>query len=222
MSGIRPKIACVALDLDYCSARFIDQESGLPDIFVKRGVPQDDALSALEEARESGFTIDKYVELVRNKHHKEIIKIRDVPGIRHEFQTWLRTTFQPYDDTAKALKEMHGKHVHLAFVPFGDEHFQRKKITSLDLHRHDAAIHVVEPPRIKSAVIRGLAYVYGKTIIYADDKPEELDSIREAGLSEHEVITVRVVRPDSPHRDIAARHPHIEVGSLAEIVPLLS
>ncbi|MBI2030444.1 hypothetical protein HYT05_02370, partial [Candidatus Kaiserbacteria bacterium] len=70
--------------------------------------------------------------------------------------------------------------------------------------------------------IRGLAYVYGRTILYADDKPEELDAIRDAGLSEQEVITVRVMRPDSPHKDIKARYPHKEVVSLAEIVPLLS
>lgn len=221
MPVIRSKIACVALDLDYCSARFIDQEVGLPDIFVRRGVPESDALSALEEARESGFTIDKYVELVRKKH-ASVIRTRDIPAVRHEFQTWLRTTFQPYDDTARALREIHRKYTHLAFVPMGDEHFQRKKITSLDLHRHDAAIHVVEPPRIKSAVIRGLAYVYGRTILYADDKPEELDAIREAGLSEQEVITVRVTRPDSPHRNTRAQHTHIEVGNLAEIIPLLS
>ncbi len=220
MPGIRSKIACVALGVDYCSARFIDQK-GLPDIFVRRGVPEDDARSALEEARASGFTIDRYVELLREKH-KEIIKIRDLPSIRHEFQTWFRTSLQPYDDTAKALRDMHARHAHLAFVTFGNEGFQRKKVTSLDLHRHDAAIHVVEPPRIKSGVIRGLAYVYGRTILYADDKPEDLDSIRDAGLSEQEVITVRVMRPDSPHRDIKARHVHAEVASLAEIVPLLS
>lgn len=221
MSVIRSKIACVALDVDYCSARFIDQEKGLPDIFVRRGVPKDQALAALDEARASGFTIDRYAELLRERHEK-IIRVRDIPSIRHEFQAWFRTSFQAYDDTAKALKDMHARHAHLAFVTFGNEGFQRKKVTSLDLHRHDAAIHVVEPPRIKSGVIRGLAYVYGRTILYADDKPEELDAIRDAGLSEQEVVTVRVTRPDSPHRDIKARHAHVEVASLAEIVPLLS
>ena len=208
----------VALDFDYTTGHFADGEQGLREILVRRGVADDAVSDILDTAHAQGFTIEKCIGLMRERYPD----IQDGPGIRSELFAWFEKNLKPYEDSAGVLKHIHRKKIHLFFVTFGDQKFQQKKIRTLGFHHPDTAIHVVEPPRSKAIIIKWLHCLYDGTILFADDDPSELDDVREMGLTEKQVITVRVVRPDSPHRDIAARHPHIEVGTLAEIVPLLS
>lgn len=77
--------------------------------------------------------------------------------------------------------------------------------------------HTVGPGVIKAGVIKDLVARFGAPVLFADDKSAELDAVRDAGMDERLVQTVRVRRKDSPHNPIVSKYRHVEVVSLNEL-----
>ncbi len=205
------KYTCIALDFDYCTARFVDKEIGLADIFVRRGVPLAIATKKAWEAVASGFTIEKYIALVSDA----VGQIKNESTIRSEYLQWFIENLKLYDDSAEAMERMHRVEVPIVFVTFGIQETQMQKIHTVGIRYND--VRVVTPPCVKASVIQELLGIYGAPILYADDKPQDLDMVRDVGLTDQEVVTVRVDRSDSPHKSVLARHAHIVTANLIDL-----
>lgn len=208
---MRSLYTCIALDFDYCTARFVDKEVGLADIFVRRGVPHDIATKKAWEAVASGFTIEKYITLVSDA----VGQIENESTILGEYLQWFTKNLRLYDDSAEAMERMHRMQVPIVFVTFGIQETQMQKIHTVGVRYSD--VRVVTPPSVKASIIQELLSAYRAPILYADDKPQDLDMVRDIGLTERDVVTVRVNRLDSPHKTVRARHHHVIAANLMEI-----
>jgi hypothetical protein len=201
---------CIAIDFDFCSATFKNGFAGLYAIFEKRGVPNKKARSLYQEAKNLGLTIETYQRLVE----QEFGPLPNRRNINQEFQDWLEKTLTPYPDAPHAFALWHTK-IPIIFVTSGDNTYQLQKIVATDLPYTE--IRFVKPANTKLDVVRELLLRYGAQLVFIEDKPSELDTIRNNNIQKELVRTVRILRSDSPYASVPSEYSHEEVHSLLDI-----
>lgn len=204
---------CIAFDFDYTLTHFIGGYDNLFAIFIRRGVAREITQETYKEAQREDFTIGRFTAKIKQR----LGELQEETTIAAEFEEWLRESLAPYPDTRAFFEQWYGK-IPIAIVTFGDHDYQKQKVSAVGLP-HDA-LFIVEPPDRKSAALRALIRQYGKPIIFIDDTIKELDSVRDDGLGEDEVITIEMRRPDRISLE-ASRYPHHRITSLHEVESLM-
>lgn len=203
------KPTCIALDFDFTLTHFVGGLDSLYTIFTRRGVAPEIVREAHQQTERGGFTIDKFTANVK----KCVPELLQETTVAAEFTEWLHTSLVPYPDTRSFFVRWFGK-IPLAIVTFGDPSYQKQKIDLMNFP-HDS-LFTIAPTYKKTEALCTLIARHGRPILFVDDKPEELDAVRDDLLSEDDVVTVLMRRPDGIYLD-TPHHNHERVASLCEV-----
>jgi FMN phosphatase YigB (HAD superfamily) len=208
---MKPKV--IACDLDYTLTRFLDAGmSGLEAIFTGRGADPGLVKSALAEANEKSFSFSVFHHLVEHRSGKSFPFRKTFD----EFVAWLRTTVSCYDDTHSALMFMRSHGIAVSVITFGDPRYQRQKLNVSKIPHDDVRFAAKRGDKWQH--LEALIETYETPIIFVDDCPAELDAVRENGLMEGLVRTVRMRRADSPHIAAAPKYDHRTITTLFDLI----
>lgn len=211
------KVAGAVFDFDSTLSHFIGGKEGLYKIFVSRGIPDDVVRNAYEEVKkDGGFTIDRLIGNIEERAYRRF----EVNSIQVEFITWLNAAVALYSDTLVLISKLKELHIPVIIVTYGDEIFQKQKVMSSSVPYDE--LYIVNEEKGKAKILQQLLVRYGKPLFFIDDKPLALDLVRDSGLGESEVITIRIRRADSSHFHEKPRFQHNEIFSLLEMEDLLT
>jgi FMN phosphatase YigB (HAD superfamily) len=198
------------LDFDFTLAHFTDGVESLCEIFSAYGVAADVAHQGWLEAEQLGFTID----VCRNAVERIIGKSLPKDDIAALFRQWLRANLSLYEDSQAVINRWNQNDM-IWILTFGNREYQFQKISSVDILFHQVV--VTTEPNTKFRFIQRLVQKSRYPIMFVDDKPSELDAVRDAGLGNSQIETVLIRRSDSPYFEVKPRYPHRVVWSLAEL-----
>ncbi len=213
MNTTTNKPSAIVLDFDFTAAHFLGGHDGLYRILQRRGATYEFVHDLYFRVEGMGFTIDRFIA----EAERSGLAITDHDKIKEEFADWLKDGLKLYDDTLAAVCRWRAAGIPVVVLTFGDDQYQRQKISTVGLPNDE--IIVVCEPGAKTEAIRSLASRsrYGPGLKFVEDKPQELDDLRGVGAPPGIVERVRILRPDSPYANVAAKHTHREVHSLAEV-----
>lgn len=195
---------CFAIDFDYSIAHFKNGYDGLFDIFVRRNIPREKVESVYEHVKHNGgFTIGGLVNAFGPLAGFRFGR-NAADAIRKEFDEWLSDSLVPYPESIAALAHLQ-KIAPVVIVTFGNEEFQRQKVARLSIPHHELLI--TEDRNGKPALIEYCVEKYGSPVVFVDDKASELDRISDA-FPKAQVLTVHLLRKDSPYRKNLPRYSH--------------
>ena len=200
------KPTCLAFDLDHTITRFVLPYRTIFTLFADQGVP----IALVERAyerirRDSVFTISHLVDAVVD----ETDVFLDVPKIHQGFETWLKNSVRLFPDAEPLIGPLP---LPVAIITLGDPLYQKKKVDLSGIRFNDFL--PVTEPEAKAPAMRTLLKKYGAPIAFVDDRVGELDALRDAGLTEEDVQTFRLMRPKGKHNEEAARFSHTAITSL--------
>lgn len=208
--------SCIVCDFDTTLAYFIDYKQRLFRIFTKRKVPPHIVKESYEEIKQKGgFTIQRLQKIIESKVKQRF----DPASVALEFSQWLERSLMVYPDTHTVIPRWRDRGIPFIIATVGDQGFQRKKIEASGILFD--ALYIVDKEGSKTLVLKELLAKYGRPIIFIDDKPSELDSVRSA-LKKDDVITVIIRRPDCPKNKTRSLYHHREITTLNEIDEWLS
>ena len=211
-----PRIKCIATDFDFTQSHFRDPiEKGFFNIMRRRGWNDADISEVRNYAEAQGFSLENFFKAAVLLKPK--LPIGDAASIRLEFYWWLEESIELYQDARPFLEKWWGA-VPIAIITAGDQFYQRRKVNLV--HPPYDELHVVSPPHRKVDVLADLLDRRGAPLLFIEDRPDELDAAL-LRLGEHNVITVLVLRPDSPYNGERPRYNHIQVRSLEEMNALI-
>jgi len=210
------KPTCVALDFDGTLAYYIGGYAILYAMFLRRGIAEETIRQAVSRVANLGFTI---ALLAQELEEKTGIPLSKDNSLFEEFKAAQTTSLQLYPDSLPLIARLKNIGIPVAVVTFGNPVFQTEKVHHLGIPYDE--LDTVAPPRSKGDAILELFKRRGAPLIFVDDTPGQLDSVRDAGLSPSEVITVRIRRPGNHHAAEASRHPHHEITALDELAEAL-
>lgn len=204
------KIRCIALDFDYTISHFTDNLDGLFDIVVRHGIDSKHARDIFTTVVENtGFTFEKYFEALQETG----LVLPRLSILRPEFDAWLSRSLVLYEDSLATLQKWRNK-APIIIVTSGNPSFQKEKIAAsnipIDLAKY------VKPPQQKIHALKDIIITHGAPIIFADDNPRELDAVYQSHM-ESDIITIRMLRLDTPYETVASQYPHTVVRSLKEL-----
>ncbi len=209
-------ISCIAIDLDATLCRFQGGKEGLFSIFVCPQASENDIREIYERVKKNqGFSIAKMQRGVEEKIGKKL----DTAKVEQKFSEWLKHSLVLYPDSIPFLARYKAHGHPICIVTFGDTQFQNQKVVALSIP-HDK-LFVTEKEDGKPRIIRELLKKYGSAVVFIDDKPSELDRIRDQGIDESDVITVQIYREDGPYGGEEPRFEHRKVSSLFDVAPIL-
>lgn len=200
---------CYAFDLDFTLTHFTRGIAAMIDAVCDLiDEPREEIEALMDEVVDSaaGFSHKTFVARIAERYS-------NVPTdeIERAICDWLDGDLARYADTDAAL----ARHAPIAIITAGNEVWQMKKISAARIEANH--LFIVSPTTGKAAAIQELIDRVGAPIIYVDDRPEELDRIRDVH-SPDTVITYHIVRDDSPYRDKTSRHAHQKINTLAELI----
>lgn len=212
------KWRCIVVDFDHTLARLDDPPlspgldyPGLFQIFTLRGVPEKVARESYRKVKASnGFSVH---HLTRHLSERGGFDLDEVE-IQKDFRRYLEEKLLLYPDTLPAVRRWRALGIPVVILTAGEESYQQEKVRATKIPYDDLLI--IPRANEKTEFVHALLERYGRPIAVFDDKATELDALRNNGLSQDEVITVRVRRPDSPYYDQPPRHRHIEVAILTD------
>ncbi len=209
-------IKCIASDFDFTLSHFRTPLAvGFFNIFRKRGMSDEDIWKMREEAEaRRGFSLNTFIDIARES--KGLV-FEDKAEIQAEFNVWIESVVL-YPDSAPFLKKWFGS-IPIAIVTAGDQKYQSKKVALVGIKYNE--LHVVTPPRKKWQVLDELLSRYGSPLLFLEDKADELDQAWHLFGPEN-VVTVLVLREDSPHNGMAHNFHHIKIRSLEEVNRLIT
>lgn len=212
-NAVRPR--CIVLDFDNTIARAGASREWVWKPFGRWGVPRDRARAAYEAVRDTqGFSITKTIRRLQREGFR-------VPQKAAEQAFWLRfrRELRLYRDTQPFLRAVRARfHLPLMIVTYGDPVYQRAKVRLAGV-RADRLI-LISTSDGKPAAIRKLLREFGAPLLVVDDKASELDRLRR-NFSPREVVTVRILRADSPYRRERGRYAHRTVRTLSEVLSII-
>lgn len=216
----RPK--CVAVDFDNTLAYFKGGygNSFFP-IFVQRGVPEDEVKGYYQTTKEElTFSIKNMIFVVERETGLSL----DHGEIVGEFRVWLADSLVAYADSVRELAEWRQEDIRVVILTTGNPEFQKQKIQASGIPYDE--LLVVTQDGEKPGKVRELLKRYGPPngppIWLVEDDPSVLDLVREAGLSESDVVTVRLMRRESPHFLKVSKHSHVACDTLEAVRRLWS
>jgi FMN phosphatase YigB (HAD superfamily) len=212
---------CIAVDFDRSIAHFVHPATksandfdGFCKIFTSRGIPREMIAKIARGVSEGqGFTINRLV--ARVKSVLEFSYLPDEERIEEEFYAVTNECLAAYPETIDCMWEWRRRDIPVEIVTKGEPNYQQYKIELLKILCD--SVYCVEPPARKSEALRDILKRYGAPVLFVDNCIGELDGVRDDGLSEAEVITVRIVRDDDVCGDGSSRHRHHEINSFRDI-----
>lgn len=203
---------CLAIDFDNCLAYYNDDRAGLFKIFTDIGFSE-------ENARMAYKGVDDTVGVSLNSISSSLEKIAGVKinagDLKNKFDQWIEGAVSVFPDVNQFLSEAKSMGIPITIITYGNDDFQKQKIKISKIIYDDVVVTNV--PGGKYLVLGELLKRFGPTIAFVDDKPEELDNVRER-FSEKEIGVFRIIRPTGPHIDKKAKFNHPEVKSLFDIL----
>jgi GNAT superfamily N-acetyltransferase len=119
------------------------------------------------------------------------------------------------------IKSLVGDHIPIAIVTRGSKsdfgQYQIDKVKFCDIKHEELFVSYLVGAKVSA--IRSLLSQYGSPLLFVDDDQSELDSVREEGLNEEQVITVHVNRPDSPNVGKKSKFRHHQIESFTDFFP---
>ncbi len=209
-------ISCIAVDLDATLCRFQGGKGGLFSIFVCPQASENDVREIYERVKKNqGFSIEKMQRGVEEKIGKKFNTLE----VEQKFSEWLRRSLVLYSDSIPFLTHCNARGHAICIVTFGDTQLQEQKVAVLDIPHNE--LFVTEKENGKPRILLELLKKYGSPLVFIDDKPSELDRVRDQGMDESDVITVQIYREDGPYGGEEPRFEHHKVSSLHEVMPIL-
>lgn len=185
---------CIAVDFDGTLAYFKEGYDDLFAIFSRRGVDPVVVKECYEQTkREFGFSISAMTSVVAGRTGRCF----DAADITAEFRDWLGLSLVPYSDSVVTLAQWRRRDIPVVILTAGNAEYQTEKVQATRMP-HDELM-VVSHEREKPGIVRRLIERCGLPALLIEDRPAVLDAMREYGLTEDEVITVRLLRQESPY-----------------------
>ena len=205
------KPTCLSLDLDNTICYLEGGREAFLDIFAAYDIPRKQLEEIYNHLRYGeGFSPKEFLAALVAQGFT-----LDVNSVEKKLTALHRKSLKLYEDAAWLThKEKTPSAVPIAIVTAGHPDYQQEKCDLLGIRADH--IFVVAPSEGKTAPLRELIARYGTPIIHTDDKLEELDRIRDAGLTEKEVITIALLR--DPKTQQKTSYTHRVIHSLAEIL----
>lgn len=205
-------VACIAVDFDGTLAYFKRGYDDLFAIFGRRGVDPVVVRECYEQTkREFGFSISAMTAVVTSKAGRHF----DATGVTAEFRDWLGLSLIPYNDSVVTLTRWKRQGIPVVILTAGNSEYQTQKVQATRMP-HDQLI-VVSNEREKPGVARRLLEHYGLPVLLIEDRPSVLDAMREHGLTEDKIITVRLLRQESPYVREQSVYRHRSYNTLQEV-----
>jgi FMN phosphatase YigB (HAD superfamily) len=159
------------------------------DRLVDQGIDRDEATEIGEKLFGIGFTLREHAE-------QSGIAGGDLDEIVSEFEQWVEEEGDQlvFGDVKEFIKENEKDHT-FSILTFGEPDFQHFKIEAAGLDEYIDEINIAVPERRKGVQLKEFLAEH-EDIVFVDDNPRELESIRDAGVG---VKLVRMVRKDSRH-----------------------
>ncbi len=203
---------CYACDLDNTLTYFTRGTDALIDIVATYGVPRDVAVRVMNAVVDSdvGFSHKTFVAALC-KLHNQI----NAPQLERDVCGWLEHDgLARYPDVDQFLISIEARGLPWAIITAGNEEWQVKKIEAVNLPTD--RVFVVSPMVGKADAIKKLLKRFGSPIVFVDDRPAELDRVRD--VHEPDVVdTYLIERPESPHNMNLSRYEHKKIKSLLEL-----
>lgn len=188
------QVTCIAVDFDGTLAYFKGGYDELFAIFSRRGVDPVVVRECYEKTkREFGFSISAMTSVVAGQTGRRFNALE----IAAEFRDWLGLSLIPYPDSVATLARWQKQGITVVILTAGNTEYQTQKVQVTHLP-HDQLL-VVSHECEKPDVVRRLLERYGPPVLLIEDRPSVLDAMREDGLDEDQVITVRLLRAESPY-----------------------
>lgn len=205
---------CIVVDFDGTLAYFKGGYDELFAIFSRRGVDPAVVKECYEQTkRKFGFSISAMTAVVTSQTGCHV----DAAGVAAEFRNWLELSLIPYPDSAGMLTQWQNQGIPVVILTAGNSEYQAQKVQATHMP-HDQLI-VVSHECEKPDVVRQLLEHYGSPVLYIEDRPSVLDAIRECGLTEGEVMTVRLLRRESPYFHEHSAYWHHSCNALKKVCP---
>ena len=221
--------ACLCVDLDGVLVHFTDREkTGLFEIFKRRGIGEDDAKKYYSKTKkERPFSIDAMIDVVKRDEDRDLDEVQ----IEREFYQWVDRNLEVCEESIDVLSKWLREGYRLVILTEGDDDFQKYKIreAGIPCDAEGLEIRVVPDKQAKFEFLSQLPDEYYPVALIEDD-PAMLDlvldsisdaELNHAELTEGEVLTLRVDRPESPHFGEESEHGHIRFDNLDEVADWL-
>lgn len=206
------RATCIAIDFDGTLAYFKGGYDELFAIFHRRGVDLVVVKECYEQTkREFGFSISAMTSVVSSRTGCSL----DTVAIAAEFRGWLGLSLVPYSDSVATLVRWQHQGIPVVILTAGNSEYQTQKVQVTRMP-HDQ-LTVVSHEHEKPDVVRRLLERYGLPVVFVEDRPSVLDAIREHGLTEDRVITVRLLRQESPYVREHSVYRHRSYNGLDEV-----
>lgn len=206
------QVTCAIVDFDGTLAYFKGGYDDLFAIFSQCGVDSIVVKECYEQTkREFGFSISAMTSVVAQRTG---LALRD-EDIMNEFRYWLGLSLIPYSDSVATLTQWRRRRIPVVILTAGNVEYQTQKVQATHMP-HDQLI-VVSHDREKVDTVRRLLNFYGPPVLLIEDRPSVLDAMREHELAEHEIITVRLLRQESPYVREPSVYGHHSYNLLEEI-----
>lgn len=188
------RVTCVAVDFDGTLAHFKGGYDGLFAIFSRRGVDPAVVRECYEQTKqEVGFSISVMISMVAGRSGCCF----DAAGVGAEFRDWLGLSLMPYADSVATLAAWRRQGIPVVILTAGNREYQAQKVQATHMP-HDQLI-VVSTEHEKPNAVRQLLEQYGAPILLVEDRPSVLDRMRGCSLTEKQLVTVRLLRKESPY-----------------------
>lgn len=205
-------VTCIAVDFDGTLAYFRGGYDALFAIFSRRGIDPVVVKECYERTkREFGFSISAMTSVVTQRAGFDL-KCEDIMS---EFRDWLGLSLVPYPDSVATLTTWQRQRIPVVILTAGNTEYQTQKVQAVRMP-HDQFI-VVSHEREKPVIVQQLLERYGSPVLLIEDRPSVLDSMRELGPLEHQVITVRLLRKESPYFHDKSMYEHRSYDTLDEL-----
>ncbi len=204
---------CIAFDFDNTLARATDGYVGLFAVFQKDGMSEDYLKKTYEAVKEaSQFSIEKYCDALEADGNHFPRQERQV-----EAEEWLRESLHVFPETRAVIETIREKGIQVIIVSGGERSYQMKKIAYSEIRYDEVFItHIGN----KADTIQEISGRFASPLVYVDDRPMELDRIRDK-MSDETVLTVWLRRPGGKYTNDVAEHEHIIISNLTELLPFL-
>lgn len=158
------------------------------------GLDRDEVTDLGEKLFSTGFTPREHAR----QAGLDGIELDDIVS---EFEQWVEEEGERlvFDDVRQFIVENQEKHT-FCILTFGDPDFQHFKIEASGLGDLIDEIHIARPERKKYIQLKEFLDEFPE-ILFIDDNPQELESVRDAGIP---IRLARMIREDSRH---TAGHP---------------
>ena len=205
---------CYAFDFDFTLSHFPNGIQSLLSIAYGTGIPRETVDRIYNEVVDSSEGFSHITFSTALAHADPTI---DAKKLADEICAWLAAdSIAPYTESRETFDRFLTQGFATAIITAGNPEWQNKKLEMLAFPQPAERIFITSPTEGKAPAIKKLFDQGFDFIHYTDDRPGELDRIRDV-YGPDRVATYWIVRDDSPYKSAGARHQHKIITSLTEV-----